>query len=163
MNNKNLIGIIIVAIFIIAIFAYVDFFAKPLPDASQNSTSTSDVINNATSTPSPIEYFPNGTFTMKLNESKKILNSTITPWAVLEDSRCPDKVQCIQAGRVVVGVRIDSIENDVDVESTMEMKPGDTFSTPGFILTLKDVTPYPTAGIKTSDDQYLFIFSATSR
>lgn len=156
LNKKNLAGLIIVAIFIAAFFVYVDFFGSStsIPGTLGTSTATS-TIDFATTTPS---IFPNtptsSTFTLKLNQNIKMLNTTIMPWAVLEDSRCATGVQCIQAGRVVAGVSIKSPTRDL----SLEMKPGDKVYADGFNLTLLDVSPYPIAGAKTTDDQYRFVF-----
>ncbi len=43
----------------------------------------------------------------KLGEKVLFGNTYITPLEVLEDSRCPDNVQCVQAGRLVFRAKLE--------------------------------------------------------
>lgn len=56
------------------------------------------------------------TFVNALNETSHHGSRTITPVAVLEDSRCPASVQCIQAGTVRIQVRVkEGVQQDLAV------------------------------------------------
>ena len=79
--------------------------------------------------------------------------------AVLEDSRCPADVRCIQAGRarvrleVTQGGRPVSIELSTDPEASMGSAGGVTWE-------LQAVTPYPTAGRERRDRDYVLTLVA---
>ena len=79
--------------------------------------------------------------------------------AVLEDSRCPTAVQCIQAGRarvrleVTQGRRPVSIELSTDPEASMRSAGGVTWE-------LQDVAPYPAAGRERRDRDYVLTLVA---
>ncbi len=45
-------------------------------------------------------------FGTRLGESSKLGSRTITPIAILEDSRCPSGAQCIHAGTVRLQVKV---------------------------------------------------------
>ena len=64
----------------------------------------------------------------------------ITPTAVIEDSRCPARVACVWAGRVVVRVTISSLT----AKLTREMTIGEPVSIGGKDVVLTAVTPAKT-------------------
>jgi hypothetical protein len=68
-------------------------------DASTTGTSTHPI----TQTPTPAMQT---TKTLAIGESVTVQGLTATPIEVVEDSRCPKDVQCIQAGTVKVNVRL---------------------------------------------------------
>lgn len=58
-------------------------------------------------TPAPgSSTHPYGRVTLKIGETAVFKDLTITPTAVTQDSRCPESVQCIQAGTVEVSLKI---------------------------------------------------------
>ncbi len=78
----------------------------------------------------------------------------ITPIAVIEDSRCPAKTQCIWAGRVVVRVTISSLT----AKLTREMTIGQPVSIGGKDVTLVAVSPGKTT-TPTKPAAYRFTFA----
>lgn len=98
-------------------------------------------------------------FTVGLNEPKKIGETTITAWAVTEDSRCPSDVVCIQAGRAVVALRLVTPSGS----SIMEIEVGKTVTTETLSITLDEVAPYPVASKKTGDAEYRFKFNVKGK
>ena len=78
----------------------------------------------------------------------------ITPIAVIEDSRCPAKTQCIWAGRVVVRVTISSLT----AKLTREMTVGQPVSIGGKDVTLVAVSPAKTS-TPTKPAAYRFTFA----
>jgi hypothetical protein len=98
-------------------------------------------------------------FTVGLNESKKIGNTTIKAWAVTQDSRCPMDALCIQAGKVTVAFDI----SDPAGDSTKELTIGDTIETSSLIFTLKEVQPYPISTKKTQDGEYRFVMDVKGK
>ena len=79
-----------------------------------------------------------GTLTLKLNEIASFPGGfSLRPTSVLEDSRCPQGVQCIQAGTVRVSARTRSGSDT----SAHEFKLGSTVSVSGTKVTLLSVEP----------------------
>lgn len=97
--------------------------------------------------------------TMALNESKIVEGTTITVWAVTEDSRCPSDVQCIQAGRVRVALHFATSSGD----SIVEVEIGKTVTTETLSITLDEVTPYPVSTRKIADGDYKFVLSVKGK
>lgn len=108
------------------------------------------------STPSPIETFDTGsTFSVKIGDKKGDSDVTVRPTELLEDSRCPLNVQCIQAGTVrvraeIVGMGTTSIQ-------TFTLSKSISVGTK--TITLVDVTPAPIAGAEKLPGNYAFIFT----
>lgn len=87
------------------------------------------------------------------------LGVRIVPTVVLEDSRCPIDVICIQAGTVRVRARLISSLG----ESTQEFKLNQSTTTEAEKVTLTEVLPYPKAGVKIKKSDYLFTFEVVKR
>jgi hypothetical protein len=94
-------------------------------------------------------------YSLRINQSATIEGVVLTPLAILEDSRCPQGVQCIQAGTVRVRATVTA--------------PGSTDTTVVFTLMtpqkvgpltieLSDVVPIPKAGITIPPTGYTFSF-----
>ncbi len=81
---------------------------------------------------------------------------TITPLKVLEDSRCPADVTCIQAGtvRLSAKVRVDQ----QGVESTETFAIGEPVSIGGGTITLVSVNPNKSQNTTISPSNYEFMF-----
>ncbi len=86
-------------------------------------------------------------------------DTTIRVAAVIEDSRCPSDVQCIQAGRARVAVSIESPSG----QTSAIMESGQTVTTETLSITLDKVTPYPVSTNKTADGQYRFTFTVKNK
>jgi hypothetical protein len=97
--------------------------------------------------------------TLALNQSTIVDGTTITVWAVTEDSRCPSDVQCIQAGRVRVALHFATSSGD----SIVEVEIGKTVTTETLSITLDEVTPYPVSTRKISDGEYTFVLSVKGK
>ncbi len=82
----------------------------------------------------------------------------IYAWAVLEDSRCPIDVQCIQAGRVRVGVRFVNPETKKDIVASQVMEVDQKVKVNGLEIVLLEVKPVPKSTVKINDKDYRFIF-----
>ena len=87
------------------------------------------------------------------------LGVDITPLAVLQDSRCPVDVQCIQAGTVKIRARLVGGLGTAMQEFTI----GQPITTETEVVTLTAVSPQPKAGIKIPDSKYVFRFEITKR
>lgn len=87
------------------------------------------------------------------------LGVSILPTKVLEDSRCPIDVTCIQAGTVRVQARLSNGTSHV----VQEFKLGQPVTTETEIITLIRVTPLAKAGVKIQNGEYSFQFKVTKR
>ncbi len=94
------------------------------------------------------------TIQVKLNETKTALGAAVTPKDVLEDSRCPTNVQCIQAGTVKVSANL----VDENGESAQIFELDKPITTQFLEIILVRVEPLRTAGIAISKENYLFYF-----
>jgi hypothetical protein len=71
-----------------------------------------------------------------LGESARLGDVTVRPLAILEDSRCPQDVQCVWAGRVRLRAAISGVPGE------SEMVLGEPFALPrGGAVTLTAVEP----------------------
>ena len=83
----------------------------------------------------------------------------ITVKEVLEDSRCPAKVQCIQAGTVRVQADVEAISGTKSVELALN-KP---VTVGNETITLIDVTPTKEEGTTISPSDYRFVFKVVKK
>lgn len=68
--------------------------------------------------------------------------------SVVEDSRCPEGVNCVWAGNAKIKVLISNGMTSREYEMNSNLGPkGDTFD--GWAIYLEDLTPYPKANVKT--------------
>lgn len=77
----------------------------------------------------------------------------VTPLAVVEDSRCPKGVQCVWAGRVRIGVRVDFARTEA-----RELELGKSIPVADGTLELVEVLPEAVAGRKILPEDYRFGF-----
>lgn len=80
----------------------------------------------------------------------------LTPMRVTEDSRCPQGVQCVTAGRVVVETRIDG----PGWRQTQPLVLGEPHSVRGFTLSLVEVRPAMRLDPRITSAEYRFRFSS---
>lgn len=97
----------------------------------------------------PTENVP---FALKFGETAQVGPSEITFKAFLQDSRCPEGVQCIRAGDATILIHDKGLYGDGDFELTTPENPaknkinygGDGGI--GYYLELMDLEPYPRVG-----------------
>lgn len=104
-------------------------------------------------------YRETQTFETHIDESVSALGVTIIPLEVIEDSRCPIDVVCIQAGTVRVNVLLASGLG----ESTMVLELGQLVTTEAETITLIDVAPAPISTHTIAPSEYSFRFEVTKR
>ncbi|MDO8561716.1 MAG: hypothetical protein Q7S05_02715 [bacterium] len=100
-----------------------------------------------------------GSLLARIGQEVSGLGVGITPLAVLEDSRCPIDVQCIQAGTVRLRARLISGLGT----ATQEFTIGRPITTEGETVTLVDVLPQPRAGVEIKESEYVFRFNVAKR
>ncbi len=97
------------------------------------------------------------TLEARIGQEVSSLGVRIVPIEVVEDSRCPIDVTCIQVGTVRIRARLISGLG----ETVQEFKIGQSITTEAEEITLTEVSPSPEAGIKIKDSDYLFRFEIT--
>ncbi|HYF13182.1 MAG TPA: hypothetical protein VD928_02720 [Candidatus Paceibacterota bacterium] len=95
----------------------------------------------------------------RIDQGASALDVKVIPLAVLEDSRCPIDVQCIQAGTV----RLQALIVSGLGTSTMTLTLNQSITTEAEQITLTEVAPLPRAGVNISKNQYLFTFEIEKR
>ena len=95
--------------------------------------------------------------TTTLGKTIVVENISITPIAVVEDSRCPVDVQCIQAGTVRVTTTLASEGNKQEV--TLTLNTPITFV--GKRVELQEVTPVKNTKVPFEKEAYVFKFVVT--
>jgi len=112
-----------------------------------NSTAQIDALIDVLNTAENIE--------MRIDQGASAFGIKIIPRSVLEDSRCPINVSCIQAGRVRVSASVE----DVFGTSTIELESNKYLSTDGLVITLERVAPEKKRGLRLSQMNIFFILS----
>lgn len=96
---------------------------------------------------------------IKFGKQKKFSQSKLTVKfiSVIEDSRCPQDVQCIQAGNARIKVEISNgtTKETFEMNSTTGTK-GATFN--GFAIYLDELVPMTKANVKISQKSYKATF-----
>lgn len=100
------------------------------------------------------------TVTAGLNERVGALDVFITPLEVLEDSRCPEGAQCIQAGTVRVRTQIESGLGTSTMNITLS---GDPTTTEAEEISLIKVSPKAVLGTEIAGEDYSFTFLIEKR
>ena len=103
-----------------------------------------------TGTPVP----ESGTVQARIGEAVRLGGISITPIAVLDDSRCAAEVQCIWAGTVHVRATLTSALGTTNV--TFEL--GQAFATEAETITLTEVAPSAHAGVAIAQSDYILTF-----
>lgn len=94
-----------------------------------------------------------------LGERTVPLQEAVTVLSLVEDSRCPSDVQCIQAGTVRIKVKIESGMGIAVQTFTL----GETITTETEAMTLTAVRPLTNSKIQTNPDDYRFTFKVERR
>jgi hypothetical protein len=82
----------------------------------------------------------------------------ITVENLIADSRCPKEVQCIHAGNVSARV---TLQSDTDTETREFIAGEKPYAFDTFLVTLLDVTPYPSITMKMHPTAYEFMFNVS--
>ncbi|PIP55501.1 MAG: hypothetical protein COX06_02770 [Candidatus Zambryskibacteria bacterium CG22_combo_CG10-13_8_21_14_all_42_17] len=92
---------------------------------------------------------------VRIGESiEEIFGVQISPLEIIEDSRCPSDVECIQMGTVRVSARV--VDNNESITQTLELR--EPISTPSATITLVMVEPQPVSNVDLEDSDYVFYF-----
>jgi len=147
--------IIVGVILLLVVLGYFWYRSNSSTYLNQNqiSTTTSDTSTTTSdgSNLNPIQTY--GQVKLRLNESSKFTNLTLTPTKVIEDSRCPKGVNCIWAGTVKVSLIINSAVG----RSTPTIELGKSVTTESEKITLVSVEPMKTT-VQIAAGDYLLTF-----
>lgn len=97
--------------------------------------------------------------TLRQGESGKVLGTTVRVLEVLEDSRCPTDVTCIQAGTVRLRTSVANSLGTSEIVFTL----GKPVTAGAEKITLTTVTPEQTSTTKISTAGYQFLFKVEKK
>ncbi|MEK7180224.1 MAG: hypothetical protein AAB706_02005 [Patescibacteria group bacterium] len=97
--------------------------------------------------------------TAKINQSVSVLGVTLTPLLIIQDSRCPLDVVCIQAGTVILKARISRGLGT----SEMIFELGQVITTEAESIILTEVSPAPYSQKVIKSEDYRFTFKIEKR
>lgn len=110
------------------------------------------IPTQATSTSGVLPY---GNAQLSVGNKAAFNGISITPVSILEDSRCPTDVQCIQAGTVRVNLKIETATSTV----TRDMKLGSTTNVGNYSITFASVLPDKHSKTTLQKSDYKFTFT----
>ncbi len=140
--------IIIILIIVLAIGGYAIVKSSDKTDDTDTATTTDENRVQA-----PVDV------TLSVGDSKEAIGLSIKVNSLVQDSRCPIDVQCIQAGSATVNVTFKTGSE----ESTMSVIAGSgVFTFGGYNITFTDVTPAPKSTVHINSEDYLFTFHVES-
>ncbi len=160
MNKNTTIVIVIILLAVLGIIFYQNSAHKDLNvNVSENSsgenTEGTSVTDTTGGTTIPTPTTPQAVTGVKIGEKYTSGSFTGTVTEVLEDSRCPKDVQCIQAGTVRVKVHATYGVLSQDVVLTL----GVPYTVSGHSFTLTNVTPDKVSTQTIAPGDYRFTFS----
>ncbi len=127
---------------------------------SSGITSNSQNFTIATSTATTASSSSSGT--LAVNQTSSINGLVITPLDILEDSRCPVDVNCIQAGRVVVRTRLATASSTTNVDMTYQGSYDQyVIATDGSTVKITAVLPIKYSGQNYSLPDYRVTYQVT--
>ena len=103
-------------------------------------------------------------FTVKINQQKTDAKSKLTFRFVslIEDSRCPTDVKCIQAGNAKIQIKVSKANGGAarTFELNTNSKP-QTVSFSGYQIKLTDLNPKPATNIRIDRNGFMATFAIT--
>jgi len=106
----------------------------------------------ATSGFAPLEGMP-----AAIGETVRVGPLLATPRAVVEDSRCPYNVRCVQAGRLVISTQL----SGDGWSETVPLTLGEPFAVQGTTVTLVSGRPEKWSERRRPRNEYRFIYEAS--
>lgn len=169
MNKKIILGVFVLTLVVVAGFLYYKNSEKYVPVQNENQTGyecnadgkicpDGSIVGRTGSdchfAACPLPSATSTTLHTTLGQKMTGLNVSVTPKAIISDSRCPLDVQCIWAGTVEVRAVLETQVGHG--EHTLKLNEPLTFG--DFTVTLTEVTPGTVAGQKIPDPSYRFTF-----
>ncbi|MEO5635100.1 MAG: hypothetical protein ABIS26_00055 [Candidatus Paceibacterota bacterium] len=159
---KNVTIIVVIAIAAILLFWVIGKNRVEVPvlnETTTTTTTTETTTNPPTNTNNEQPLNPTTTeagtkLSAKLGQSISFAGVIGTVLSVVEDSRCPTDVQCIQAGTVKVKIRLTYGTQSEDATLGLNQ----TFAMAGHSITLLGVTPNKVSTRTIAPADYTFTF-----
>ncbi len=103
--------------------------------------------------------------TIKLGEDKNVCETEISVSFVelVEDSRCPIGVECIQAGNAVIRLKLAQGNGEPQTVTLETAKEDDKFDFHGYEVSLISVDPYPKADVEVAKEAHSVRISVTRK
>jgi hypothetical protein len=98
-------------------------------------------------------------FILRMGETQSGFGISLTPTGLLEDSRCPPNVNCIQAGTVRLEASLQSGPGGV---MSQVFVLGDPVQRGGNTIVLTEVRPEALSGESIATEDYQFVFTVPS-
>jgi hypothetical protein len=161
-NTHLIIGIILAAAVIALVMALLLERAEAPEGGLPNATSTANPASSSTSTPSSPEPQTSGEANapdsgIVLGARTNVGGLAVVPESVIEDSRCPLGVMCIQAGTVRVEARIS--RGGDSTTTVLALGVPRTFF--GTAVVLEEIAPVKRRDAEIADSDYRFTFTET--
>lgn len=100
--------------------------------------------------------------TVRLNKQAKISRSKLTiKFVAVEDSRCPQDVNCVWAGNAKVIIRVTNSRGKAQTFDLNTNLQPQTVNFDGYEIKLGNVTPYPRSNIRINRNGYTAKFTVT--
>lgn len=169
MNSKIAIGVIVLVLIIAGLFLYSKEAKAPAPGGDGEQvfcTADAKICPDGSAVgrippscefaacPAPVVPENMATVTASLKQAVNALDLRLTPLTVLEDSRCPVDVVCIQAGTVKLTMRMTT--GATGTEETIGL--GETIPFEGHTIEFEDASPVPRASQTIKPEDYRFTF-----
>lgn len=101
------------------------------------------------------------TLTLAIGETGSAFGTTITPTEVVEDSRCPMDVMCIQAGSA--RIRVETVDGMGTSTAVLTLGDTEPLTTETAAISLTEVLPYPKASDPADPSDYRVTFRIEAR
>ncbi|OGI64121.1 hypothetical protein A2914_00230 [Candidatus Nomurabacteria bacterium RIFCSPLOWO2_01_FULL_41_21] len=164
--NKTLIISLVVVLGVVAVFVFINKSKVVSPtddgtyveDTESTNSNTSGTGTNtsigSTSTSTTSTTITETTLSAKIGQTISLSGVTGTVKELVEDSRCPIDVECIQAGTVKVKVNFVYGALNQNVTLTLDQE----LAMYGRSITLVDVKPDKVSGTTIASSDYVFTF-----
>ncbi len=160
MINKNLFLVLIIGVLLVIGFSFLPARKTNAPTTDEMFVGTSTQQTTEENTNPEEQTAPvSMRFETGLNQASGGMGITIEPKVVLEDSRCPVDVQCIQAGTVRVQTMLTSAMGSAE----QVFKLNQPITTEAEQITLVEVRPIKNSKIQVKPADYRFVFEVKKR
>jgi len=151
---------LIIIVIVVVVIAFTQYGGSGVPAATTppSASGASEQAGGLSLSPADVPDAA-GTYVTHINESATRDGITATPVAIVEDSRCPVDVQCIQAGTVKVAVKF--AYGVFSITRTLTL--GQMISGDGFTGGLVAVSPDKHEGQDLAPGDYILTFTVAKQ
>ncbi len=157
---KNILSILALVVIGFTVFYYFYSPSSPVLEVpTEVSTTTTPVATTSTNVFTNSGEPTSKKVEVKMGQTGTAFNVSLKPLEILEESRCPSDVQCIQAGTVRVKVLFSSDLGTAPQEFALDR----SVSTESELVKLVEVRPYPSSVARIAQGDYVFVFEVKKR